>query len=522
MKAIAMLFVSTLVVFAFIGIGFSVERTAVSSGRDGGVTVSIPGMEEDGSTGDDRASAFDGEAERSGTENPAYTYYGSQAGYLSTGFDNAFFGVRAGEKNTGNSNTFIGDSSALGHNTGSGNTFVGSAAGLFSINGRNTFVGYWAGHGRSSADPLTGMYNSFFGYQAGSYNTSGQYNTFLGYNAGRYNATAHSNTSVGYEAGLSNTTGSPNTFMGYCAGSGTTGDHNSFLGAEAGRYSTTGDYNAFFGNHAGRGGDPSTGGTENTGSRNAFFGNYAGEHNTTGRRNSLVGNYAGGSNTTGDRNTFIGYRAGYGNQEGSHNTIVGTYAGRYNVSGEDNVFLGYHAGYYETGSNKLYIANSTDSSPLIYGEFDNNLIRINGNFRAVASATSSDLRWKKNIHPLESSLDKVLALRGVMYEWKVKEYSDRGLREGKHIGLIAQDVEPVLPELVETDKEGYKLVSYSKLTAVLVEAVKELNTENQNQKKLIENQRDQFEKQLEKQRNQFRKQQAEIEQLRSMINALKG
>jgi len=96
------------------------------------------------------------------------------------------------------------------------------------------------------------------------------------------------------------------------------------------------------------------------------------------------------------------------------------------------------------------------------------------------------------------------SLQGVSYEWKTEEYPDFGLTEGKQIGLVAQDVEQVLPELVSEDKDGYKSVSYTKLTAVLVEAVKELKAENQKQKELME------------------KQQAEIEALRSFIKESKS
>jgi trimeric autotransporter adhesin len=95
-------------------------------------------------------------------------------------------------------------------------------------------------------------------------------------------------------------------------------------------------------------------------------------------------------------------------------------------------------------------------------------------------------------------------LQGVTYEWKMDEYPGFGLTEGKQIGLIAQDVEKVLPELVSEDKDGYKAVSYTKLTAVLVEAVKELKAEN------------------EQHLTRLKKQQAEIEELRSMIKELKS
>jgi len=58
-------------------------------------------------------------------------------------------------------------------------------------------------------------------------------------------------------------------------------------------------------------------------------------------------------------------------------------AGVFNTTGSGNVFLGYTAGYNETGSNKLYIDNSNTATPLIYGEFDNNILTINGNLEVI-------------------------------------------------------------------------------------------------------------------------------------------
>jgi hypothetical protein len=91
--------------------------------------------------------------------------------------------------------------------------------------------------------------------------------------------------------------------------------------------------------------------------------------------------------------------------------------------------------------------------------------------------TVSDERWKKNIEPLTSSLDKVIHLRGVSYDWKADEYPDRGFTKDRQIGLIAQEVEKVIPELVQTDSKGYKAISYEKLVPVLLEAIKEQQKE---------------------------------------------
>jgi len=310
---------------------------------------------------------------------------------------------------------------------------------------------------------------------------------------------------------LVGTGGLDNCIFGANAGEHNTGNSNSFFGRHAGSNST-GDNNSFFGRESGN--------SNTSGHSNSFFGRSAGNSNTTGIYNSFFGLSAGYSNTTGYFNSFFGLNAGYSNTTGRHNSFFGLNAGYSNVSGSGNVFLGTNAGNCDPTdkSNQLFIDNFNTSTPLIWGDFNTNNVVIYGNFRAIASSSSSDGRWKKNIRPLELSLDKIANLKGVSYEWKIDEYPDFGLMEGKQIGLVAQDVEKEIPELVSEDKDGYKAVSYTKLTAVLVEAVKELKIENENQKKLIGEQRNQF----TKQQAMFEKQQTEIEELRSMIRELKS
>jgi len=81
-------------------------------------------------------------------------------------------------------------------------------------------------------------------------------------------------------------------------------------------------------------------------------------------------------------------------------------------------------------------------------------------------SVSSDRRLKQNIKPLETPLQKIMKLEGISFEWK---------KDGKaSIGLIAQDVEKVYPELVEENEEtGMKSVQYGNLVSPLIEAVKE-------------------------------------------------
>ncbi len=85
----------------------------------------------------------------------------------------------------------------------------------------------------------------------------------------------------------------------------------------------------------------------------------------------------------------------------------------------------------------------------------------------------SDIRYKKRIEPLKNSIDKIKMLNGVSYYWKKEEFPDRDFSDGKQIGIIAQELEKVYPELVSTDANGYKSVDYSRLAPILLEAVKE-------------------------------------------------
>lgn len=102
-------------------------------------------------------------------------------------------------------------------------------------------------------------------------------------------------------------------------------------------------------------------------------------------------------------------------------------------------------------------------------------LQVAGDIIANSIAGSSDLRFKTNITPIENPLQKVLQLRGVNFDWNKNAFPDRSFSESKAIGFIAQEVEKVLPEVVQTEKtaEGYKAVQYDKVVALLVEAIKE-------------------------------------------------
>jgi len=99
---------------------------------------------------------------------------------------------------------------------------------------------------------------------------------------------------------------------------------------------------------------------------------------------------------------------------------------------------------------------------------------VNRTADGTFTTATSDIRLKENIQTLEGGLEKVLRLRGVSFTWKDKP------GYGTRVGFIAQEVETVVPELVFTNEtDGYKGVNYAEMTAVLVEAIKELKAENE-------------------------------------------
>ncbi len=115
-----------------------------------------------------------------------------------------------------------------------------------------------------------------------------------------------------------------------------------------------------------------------TGSNNLAVGWTALYDNTTGSFNVAVGTQSVlRENTTGSQNIGIGNMALRTNLTGSRNFAAGFQAG-YSSQGDNNIYLGYKAGYYETGSNKLYIENSDSTTPLIYGDFTNDTVKIYG------------------------------------------------------------------------------------------------------------------------------------------------
>ena len=107
------------------------------------------------------------------------------------------------------------------------------------------------------------------------------------------------------------------------------------------------------------------------------------------------------------------------------------------------------------------------------------------------------------------------------YFWKTKEFPEKQFTETKQLGFIAQEIEKIYPEVVMTDKDGYKSVDYSRLTPVLVEAIKELNAVIGNQSSVIGKQQlaiDNLKAEVDKQQTTNDKLQTEVEKIKQQMN----
>jgi Chaperone of endosialidase len=101
---------------------------------------------------------------------------------------------------------------------------------------------------------------------------------------------------------------------------------------------------------------------------------------------------------------------------------------------------------------------------------------IFGSLWVNGTTYASDARFKQNIAPIASPLEKLLRLNGVEYEMKTSEFAKNHFTPGRQTGLIAQEVEKVVPEAV-SENNGYKGVDYARLVPLLIEAIKELKKE---------------------------------------------
>jgi len=393
-----------------------------------------------------------------------------------------------------------------------------------------------------------------------------------GLNAMTY-STSSANTFIGAHAGLANISGVRNTFLGTFAGQSSVASNNCYIGHNSGASNVSGG-------------------------NNVFVGQSSGFHGTNLVDNVIIGTLAGFNMRENVGNVILGNSAGSGIRVGSRNLILGNGAGQ-RIEGDNNVIIGPTAGpstNNTNASNRLYINEESSDDPLIYGEFDNDILRVNGDLQiattgsdgnsrlrmkglngtqnevirysgtnndvvmgsvsgtggklflranantrmaiiengnigigtisptqklhvegsayvngtvttegsidvknqlrignlasngttdlrissiGVVAISSSDARLKEDIETLDSGLEKVLALRGVTFGWIADPDA------GTQLGVIAQEVQKVVPEIVTKSGE-YLGVDYSEMAALFIEAIKDQQAIIEDQQAIIE------------------------------------
>ena len=126
------------------------------------------------------------------------------------------------------------------------------------------------------------------------------------------------------------------------------------------------------------------------------------------------------------------------------------------------------------GTNYNWRWQDDATTPVVFMQLSqsNSSLSVKGD--VIAYGSPSDERYKENIKPIESALDKVTKLQGVTFDWKE---SDNLLDIKEDIGFIAQDVQKVVPELVRENEDGKLSLRYQGITPILLEAIKELKAE---------------------------------------------
>ena len=378
--------------------------------------------------------------------------------------------------------------------------YLGGSRVLYNAGQFNLFAGIGAGSG--------GLGNAFFGYQAGNQNTTGALNAYFGASAGKSNQDGNNNAFFGAQSGFKNVSGGGNTFVGEDAGNANvSGNFNTFIGRNSGVGVIDTDYNTGIGYSAGE---------NNPGVQNTFMGAFAnttvsgltnataiGYNSKVSQSNSLILGEIKTVNGTADTNVGIGTTApgfrltvktptsSYGIVHTDGTVTVGTYVGGSTGGG----WIG-------TKSNHTLSFFTNDGSAAMTLE-TSGFLRLNnvdagGNLNLCLgpsnhiSFCSSSLRYKTNLKDFRGGLNVVNRLRPISFTWK-----EGGMLD---LGFGAEEVANVEPLLVTRNPKGeVEGVKYDRITAVLVNAVKEQQ------------------EQIKQQQSQLAQQQEQIAQLQRLV-----
>lgn len=350
---------------------------------------------------------------------------------------------------------------------GADNTFVGEHAGNFSMTGiNNTGIGNLALNSTT-----TGGHNTAIGHLTLTSNTEGNDNTSVGSVSLYQNTVGSANTAAGYHSLYANTAASRNTAVGkdslytqsYDNGGTSWDSDNTAVG-----------YQALYTN------DPTS--TTN-GNANTAVGSQSLYSNTTGKANTAVGIVSLYSTDTGSENTALGYQALYGNLGGSYNIGIGYGGGSLLTTGSSNIAIGNYGVAGE--SNTIRIGSAPNQTRAfiagITGANVGTSSAVYVNAAGQLGTVQSSIRYKQDVQDMGETSTRLLELRPVTFHY-------RNDPEGPlQYGLIAEEVEQVLPELVVHDATGRpETVAYHELPTMLLNELQKQHAIIQAQEAQIE------------------------------------
>jgi hypothetical protein len=327
----------------------------------------------------------------------------------------------------------------------------------------------------------TGVRNVAVGGSALATNTGGSENVAIG-GAALYSNTGNNNVAVGYKALFSNGTGDRNVAVGnYALETASSAQGNIAIGFQAMQRATTGDDNVAIG-------------------CDSPVSNGALEELTTGVQNTAVGNNSGTKITTAVGNSSYGFSSLNAVVTASYNSAFGAYAGRA-VTNERGVYIGYDAGagIASTAIGNIMVgmesrpAGTTGNYEIVIGYGTTGKGGQTGFINPVGGgvyqgnnssswSTTSDQRIKKNIVDNNDGLEKLMQVQVRNFEYRTEDEIN-GLpshtaidKQGVQLGVIAQEIQQVIPETVKEEDTGCLSVDPERLTWYLINAVKELSS----------------------------------------------
>jgi Chaperone of endosialidase len=406
---------------------------------------------------------------------------GQQTGRIGNALgNNNFIGLRAGINNPGINNSAFGAEALFNSTVGSYNVALGDQALYSNAANGNVAVGVNALLANTSGSNNTGM-----GYQTMFHKAAGSSNISVGYQSGNNFQDISNSVLLGYQAGgaLGTPSATPvtgNVFIGHQAGGNETGSDKLYIANT--NTATPLIYGDFTANRLG------IGGINNPNATLQVNGNISLDDNVAGVSPNRIIGFPTGSASGHHGSLTIQAKSALSSAflQAGGNLILA--AGNYNSAGNSNLsgHLILRAGrnswspsindpntgeiIFEAGAATTEFMRITNIGRVGIGISNPTAtLHVVGTTSAVAWTATSDRRYKENIQTQQNALTQVLKLRGVTYTWNKEEVKGK-----KDIGFIAQEVEEIFPEIVQTNADGYKSMEYGRLTSVLAEAVKEL------------------------------------------------